>query len=145
MVQNLNYKISKKLKQMGERIDMEPLRIQNKKKTKRNRKEFSKETSGKRTAQEKARVRCALPVRTLGRQVVRRIPLRCVHGSPLCLSRTGSRSPRQLVFRSLLALRRLVGCRRRRRQTPGAEAFASVFDGDEHVPGIPIPSLPLTC
>jgi hypothetical protein len=33
--------------------------------------------------------------------------------------------------------------RRRRRPTPGAEAFFGLFAGDEHLPGIPDPSLPL--
>jgi len=31
---------------------------------------------------------------------------------------------------------------RRRRPTPSDEAFVGLFAGDEHPPGIPIPSLP---
>jgi hypothetical protein len=80
---------------------------------------------------------CALPGPNTG-PAVRRIPIR----SGFSVSLARDLALRRLVFRSPLALRRLVGRRRRRRPTPGAEAFVSIFAGDEHPLGIPIPCLP---
>ena len=117
---------------------MKPRRIQNKtrEKEKETKNDISKRNVWKNGPGEGP---CALsPGRTLGRPSA---ASPSVQGS-LSLSHARDLALRRLVFRSPLALRRLVGRRRRRRPTPGAEAFVSIFAGDEHPLGIPIPCLP---
>jgi hypothetical protein len=97
------------------------------KKKKRKNKKLQKKL-GKTNSPEEARVRSPLAENPQTGPAVR-----SPSESPLSLSDDWCLAP--------LALRRLVNRRRRRHPTPGAEAFVSLFTGDEHPPGIPIPFL----